>query len=108
VGRIGLGLILPAMHFSTMRAVSTDLVSQAASLSNFMRVLGGALGVSLCGIVLEWRIAVHGDSLKLAARTVQRLAAFNEAFMLLAAVCALAGVAAWRLRPLRQRLVIAV
>ena len=107
-GRIGLGLILPAMHFSTMRAVSTDLVSQAASLSNFMRVLGGALGVSLCGIVLEWRISVHGDSLKLAARSVQRLEAFNEAFLLLAAICALAGVAAWRLRPPRQRAAITV
>ncbi len=103
VGRIGLGLILPAMHFSTMRAVSTDLVSQAASLSNFMRVLGGALGVSLCGIVLEWRIAAHGDSLKLAALSVQRLQAFNEAFLLLAATCALAGVVAWRLRPPRSR-----
>ncbi len=98
VGRIGLGLILPAMHFSTMRSVSADLVSQAASLSNFMRVLGGALGVSLCGIILEWRIAAHGDSLKLAASSAQRLAAFNEAFLLLAAVCLLAGVVAWWLR----------
>ena len=26
-------------------------------------MLGGAIGVSLCGIVLEWRLAVHGDSL---------------------------------------------
>ena len=26
-------------------------------------MLGGAAGVSLCGIVLEWRIAAHGDSL---------------------------------------------
>lgn len=108
VGRIGLGLILPAMHFSTLRGVEADLVSQAASLANFMRVLGGAVGVSLCGIVLEWRIAAHGDSLKLASRTAQRLAAFNEAFLLLAAVCVLAGVAAWRLRPPRRQTAIEV
>ncbi len=103
LGRIGLGLILPAMHFGTMRSVAPDLVAQAASVSNFMRVLGGAMGVSLCGIVLEWRIAAHGDSLKLAASSVQRLSAFNEAFALLASVCFLAALASWRLRATRPK-----
>jgi EmrB/QacA subfamily drug resistance transporter len=102
LGRIGLGLILPAMHFSTLRGVDEDLISQASSLANFMRVLGGAVGVSLCGIVLEWRIATHGDSLKITTGTAPRLAAFNESFLLLAAVCVLAGAAAWRLRPPRR------
>ena len=30
---------------------------------NFMRMLGGAIGVGLCGILLEWRLAAHGDAL---------------------------------------------
>ncbi len=61
-------------------------------------MLGGAAGVSLCGIVLEWRLAAHGDSLTNATTSPARLAAFNESFLMLAALCALALVAAWQLR----------
>ncbi len=102
LGRIGLGFILPPMHLNTMRGVKPELISQGASLANFMRVLGGAMGVSLCGIVLDWRIAAHGDSLHHTVSSTQRLAAFNESFVMLAAVCALAGVAAWWLRGSRR------
>ena len=98
LGRIGLGMILPAMHLGTLRGVAPELVSQAASVSSFTRVLGGAIGVSLCGTVLEWRLAAHGDSLRLAYSSAQRLAAFNDVFALLACVCLLAALAAWRLR----------
>jgi uncharacterized membrane protein YecN with MAPEG domain len=62
-------------------------------------MLGGAIGVSLCGIVLEWRLAAHGDSLAQTASSPARLAAFNESFLMLAALCVLALFAAWRLRP---------
>ena len=61
--------------------------------------LGGAAGISVCGIVLEWRLAAHGDSLSEHASSPARLAAFNESFYLLAGLCALALTAAWRLRP---------
>jgi hypothetical protein len=61
-------------------------------------MLGGAAGVSLCGILLEWRIAAHGDSLANPVSSAARLAAFNEVFWMLAATCALALAAAWRLR----------
>ena len=59
---------------------------------------GGAAGVSLCGIVLEWRLAAHGDSLSLPHTSTERLAAFDETFAMLAALCALAVVAALQLR----------
>jgi hypothetical protein len=52
--------------------------------------------VSLCGIVLEWRLAAHG--VQLGSRGAGHLAPFNETFVLLAATCALALLAAWRLR----------
>jgi hypothetical protein len=68
--------------------------SQGSSAINFVRMLGGAAGVSLCGIVLEWRLAAHGDSLTNPATSPARLAAFNESFLMLAALCALALVAA--------------
>ena len=61
-------------------------------------MLGGAAGVSLCGILLEWRLAAHGDTLANTTTSLARLAAFDEVFLLLAAVCALAMLAAWKIR----------
>jgi len=99
LGRIGLGFILPSLNLGSLRALDPELISQGSSAINFVRMLGGAIGVSLCGIVLEWRLAVHGDSLAQAATSPARLAAFNESFMMLAALCVLALFAAWGLRP---------
>jgi EmrB/QacA subfamily drug resistance transporter len=98
LGRIGLGFILPSLNLGSMRPLEKSLIPQGASAINFLRMLGGAAGVSLCGIVLEWRIAAHGDSLANPVTSAARLAAFNEVFWMLAAICALAMVAAWRLR----------
>ena len=98
LGRIGLGFILPSLNIGSMRPLDKELIPQGSSAINFLRILGGAAGVSLCGIVLEWRIAAHGDSLSNPVSSVARLAAFNEVFWMLAGLCALAMVAAWRLR----------
>ncbi len=98
LGRVGLGFILPSLNLGSMRPLHAALVPQGSSAINFLRMLGGAAGVSLCGILLEWRIAAHGDSLTNRATSAARLAAFNEVFWLLAALCALAMVAAWNLR----------
>jgi predicted MFS family arabinose efflux permease len=98
LGRIGLGFILPSLNLGSLRALDKNLISQGSSAISFVRMLGGAIGVSLCGIVLEWRLAAHGDSLAQTASSPARLAAFNESFMLLAALCALALVAAWQMR----------
>ncbi|MDB5871144.1 MAG: major facilitator superfamily 1 [Ramlibacter sp.] len=98
LGRIGLGFILPSLNIGSMRSLDKHLIPQGSSAINFVRMLGGAAGVSLCGIVLEWRIATHGDTLTNPVTSAARLAAFNEVFWMLAALCALAMVAAWRLR----------
>ncbi len=98
LGRMGLGFILPSLNLGAMRSLHKDLIPQGASAINFVRMLGGAAGVSLCGIVLEWRLAVHGDSLANTASSAARLAAFNESFLMLSAVCLLALLAAWQLR----------
>ena len=98
LGRIGLGFILPSLNLGSLRPLHESLLSQGASAINFLRMLGGAIGVSLCGIVLEWRLAAHGDSLTLAATSPARLAAFDETFWLLASLCALAILAALQLR----------
>jgi EmrB/QacA subfamily drug resistance transporter len=98
LGRIGLGFVLPSLNLGAMRGLDKALIPQGASAINFLRMLGGAAGVSLCAIVLEWRLAAHGDALTRAGTSAARLAAFNEAFLLLAAICALAVIAAWQVR----------
>jgi EmrB/QacA subfamily drug resistance transporter len=98
LGRIGLGFILPSLNLGSLRPLHKDLMSQGASVISFMRMLGGAIGVSLCGIVLEWRLAAHGDSLANTSSSPARLAAFNESFLMLAALCVIALVATSQLR----------
>lgn len=99
LGRIGLGFILPSLNSGSLRSLPHPLLAQGSSAINFLRTLGGAAGVSLCGIVLEWRLTAHGDSLANPLSSAARLSAFNESFALLAVLCALALAAAWRLRP---------
>lgn len=98
LGRIGLGFILPSLNLGAMRPLDKPLISQGSSTIGFVRMLGGATGVSLCGIVLEWRLGAHGDSLSTAASSTARMAAFGETFAMLAGLCLLALVAAWQLR----------
>ena len=98
VGRMGLGFVLPSLNLGAMRGLQPDLIAQAASAINFLRTAGGAAGVSLCAIVLEWRLAVHGEVLAHPSTNPGRLAAFNESFLMLAIICALAIVAAWQMR----------
>ena len=98
LGRIGLGFILPSLNLGSLRSIDKGLIPYGASGINFLRMLGGACGISLCAIVLEWRIAAHGDSLANAATSAGRLAAFHESFWMLAALCGVALVAAWQLR----------
>ncbi len=97
IGRIGLGLVLPSLSLGSMRGVDFNLIAQGSSVINFLRQLGGAIGVSLVGIVLEWRLAVH-QPVPESRAIKQSLAPFDETFLFLATVCALAVFAAWRMR----------
>jgi len=101
LGRIGLGFILPSLNLGSMRPLDKSLISQGSSAIGFLRMLGGAAGVSLCGIVLEWRLGAHGASLTAGASNPARIAAFGETFLMLTFLCGLALVAAWQLREAR-------
>ena len=98
VGRVGLGFILPSLNLGAMRPLDKALISQGSSAISFIRMLGGAAGVSLCGIVLEWRLAAHGATLAGTAASASRTAAFAETFLMLTGLCLLALAAAWQLR----------
>ncbi len=98
VGRVGLGFILPSLNLGAMRPLDKALISQGSSAISFIRMLGGAAGVSLCGIVLEWRLAAHGATLVGTAASASRSAAFAETFLMLTGLCLVALAAAWQLR----------
>ena len=92
LGRIGLGFILPSLNLGAMRGLPKDLIPQASSVIGFVRMLGGAAGVSICAIVLEWRLAVY--ALASSNSGIADLRAFNETFVFLATTTALALLAA--------------
>jgi EmrB/QacA subfamily drug resistance transporter len=92
IGRIGLGCVLPSLSVGAMRGLEEADISQGASAVNFLRQLGGATGISIVGIFLEWRLRVH------AAAGQPPLAGFAETFWLVAAFSALAMAAAWRMK----------
>ncbi|MEP7101616.1 MAG: DHA2 family efflux MFS transporter permease subunit [Burkholderiales bacterium] len=94
IGRIGLGFVLPSLNVGAMRGLPDELISQGASTINFMRQLGGAVGISLVGIVLEWRLQ---------ARTGDSVRAFHETFGFIGLITACAVFAALQMgaAPLR-------
>lgn len=88
VGRVGLGCILPSLNLGSMRGLPDTLISHGSSTINFLRQLGGAVGIALVGNVLEWRLHAHPG---------KPLAAFHETFVLVGVITLLAVLAAWRM-----------
>ena len=88
IGRVGLGLVLPSLNLGAMRGLPGEFISHGASTINFLRQLGGAVGVSLVGIVLEWRLQAEPEN---------SLRAFHETFVLLGFITACAMAAALRM-----------
>ena len=93
LGRIGLGFVMPSLNLGAMRGLSTASISHGSSTINFLRQLGGAVGISLVGAVLGWRLQVHA---------AEPLRAFHETFALIGAITALAMIAAWKMQPRPQ------
>ncbi len=93
VGRLGLGLTVPALMVATMAHVVPARLGQASMGSNYTRQLGGVLGVAVVAVFVEWRTTVHG------ALADGVFVAYVEAFLLLALSFALAVAFAVRMRP---------
>jgi EmrB/QacA subfamily drug resistance transporter len=90
IGRIGLGFVLPSLNLGSMRGLPDVFISQGSSTINFLRQLGGAVGIGLVGNMLEWRLRSHPGN---------ALAAYHETFALIGAITACAVVAAVFMRP---------
>jgi len=92
VGRVGLGFVLPSLNLGSMHGLPDTLISHGSSTINFLRQLGGAVGIGLVGNVLEWRLRSHAGA---------PLAAFHETFALVGAITACAVLAAVQMGPRR-------
>ena len=90
IGRLGLGMIMPSLNLGAMVGVPQVLIAHCSSTINFLRQLGGAVGIGLVGNVLEWRLRTHASA---------PLVAYHETFALVGTITALAIVAAWRMAP---------
>ena len=63
VGRTGLGLIIPALNLNGLRSLPPHMLAYGAGTLNFVRQLGGALGISAIALVLESRTEAHREIL---------------------------------------------
>jgi MFS transporter, DHA2 family, multidrug resistance protein len=61
IGRVGLGFIIPALNVGAVESLPPQYLGQASAAVNFARQLGGAIGVNLLAVLLEWRLSVYGS-----------------------------------------------
>jgi EmrB/QacA subfamily drug resistance transporter len=87
-GRIGLGLILPALSLATLRHLDTQHLAQSSTVVSYMRQLGGVLGIAVIAVFVQWRESIYGSG----SRGI--FSAYSQGFTVLSAVVLLAVLAA--------------
>ncbi len=92
LGRLGLGLLLPALSTGSLDVLSAEELALGAGAITFVRQLGGAFGVNLMTFFLEWRYHAGGGDLQAEAL------AFQQTFWLVAGLFLLAVWPAWGVR----------
>ncbi|NMG66177.1 DHA2 family efflux MFS transporter permease subunit [Azoarcus indigens] len=91
LGRVGLGMIMPALNLATLRHLEPHQLSQSSAVISYARQLGGMLGIAVAAVFVAWRESVYGTVVP------GVLTAYAQGFLLLAGVFALALVAACRM-----------
>lgn len=94
VGRLGIGLIMPALSTASLDSLTVDELPYGAGAITFVRQLGGAFGINLLTVFLDWQHQSLGGDF--AAETI----AFERTFILLGCAFLLALWPTWRLRKL--------
>lgn len=99
LGRVGLGLIIPGLNAGALRLLPAGTEAAGSAAVNFFRQFGGAFGVTLLALFLEWRqrsyaAAPAGDGV---AGWLQGSRGFAEGFFVVALVFALALLPARRM-----------
>ncbi len=68
VGRVGLGLAIPALTAAALHDLDKSLLSYGAGTMTFIRMMGGALGVNCLAMVIDTRTA-HYSNVMAASQT---------------------------------------
>ncbi|ANQ85467.1 hypothetical protein dqs_2437 [Azoarcus olearius] len=93
MGRIGLGLIIPALTLAMLRHTRAELLGQSSMVGSYTRQLGGVLGIAVVAVFVAWRETVHGQV------PPGLFEAYSESFELLAATFIVATLVAVRMKP---------
>lgn len=95
IGRLGLGLILPALSLATLRHLEPHQLGESSTVISYARQVGGVLGIAIAAVFVEWRESVHGT------QPPGVFLAYSESFLLLTAVFVAALAAACLMQPPR-------
>ena len=96
LGRIGLGMTIPSLNLGALQLVESPQLAQASGTLNFIRQLGGAIGVNVLTIFFSW-LDAGGREEGLDPTTAMEKA-FSVCFMVVGLVFLLAVVPALRMR----------
>ncbi len=92
IGRVGLGMILPALSVAALRTLESSQLRQASVISSYVRQLGGVLGIAISAVFVAWReVAYQG-----APDGVSH--AYADGFLLVAGMYLVALIATWFMR----------
>lgn len=89
IGRIGMGFMLPALSVAALNPLNPEQLAAGSSTINFARQLGGALGVNMVALSIEF--GEHRGS-------VPTIGAFHASWWLIAGFMVLAMAAVWKMR----------
>ncbi len=89
VGRIGIGFMLPALSTGALNPLAPEELGAGSSTINFARQLGGAFGVNMVALTIEFGEHRNG---------MPTIEAFQTAWWLVAVFVALAVIPVWKMR----------
>lgn len=96
VGRVGLGLILPALNLATLFEMEPQHLGQSSVVVSYARQLGGVVGVTMMAVFMAWR----EQRLEAVAGGIER--AYAQGFLLLSVVFLLALLVATGMKDARR------
>ncbi|SDK21178.1 drug resistance transporter, EmrB/QacA subfamily [Methylophilus rhizosphaerae] len=96
IGRIGLGLILPALNLATLHEMEPHHLGQSSVVVSYARQLGGVVGVTMMAVFMEWREQVLGVIVPGIFK------AYAQGFLLLSMVFVLAMIVAVGMKDARR------
>jgi MFS transporter, DHA2 family, multidrug resistance protein len=88
-GRIGLGFMLPALSTGALNPLEPHELGAGSSTINFTRQLGGAFGVNMVALTIEY--GEHSGG-------IPTIGAFHSAWWLVAVFVAVAAIPVWKMR----------